>query len=99
MRQPGNQMDQFDGTSAAVTAAGWHLTRAVRLAPGTEAVLTSGPTDGETAAGYPRGLLGAVAQTEEDAAEAAGTGNPALVAVHGLIDGLYNARPTLGRAL
>ncbi|WP_419758298.1 protein kinase domain-containing protein [Acidisoma sp.] len=91
-------MDQFDGNSAAVTAAGWHLVRAVRLAPGAEAALTSGPADGETLAANPRGLLGAVARTEEEPAEAGGTGNPAVVAMHGLIDGLYNARPTLGRA-
>jgi hypothetical protein len=90
-------MDQFDGSRVTLTAAGWQLTRTIICAPGSEAVLTSGPADPETPTGNPRGLLGAVAQTEEVPAEQ-GTGSPALVAVHGLIDGLYNARPTLGRA-
>jgi Protein kinase domain len=90
-------MDQFDGTSVTLTAAGWQLTHAGLHGPGSEAVLTTGPVDGEPPAGNPRGLLGAVAQTEEGPAEA-GIGSPALVAVHGLIDGLYNARPTLGRS-
>jgi len=90
-------MDQLDRSSVTVTAAGWRLTRAIVLGPGSEAVLTAGPEDGDTAKVNPRGLLGAVANTEEDAAEP-GTGSPALIAVHGLIDGLYNARPTLGRA-
>ena len=90
-------MDQFDGNSLTMTAAGWRLSRAVVRMPGAEAVLTLGPAESEPPAGNPRGLLGAVAQTEEDAAEP-GTGSPAFVAVHGLIEGLYNARPTLGRA-
>jgi hypothetical protein len=90
-------MDQFDSNSAIMTAAGWRLSRALLRTAESEAVLTLGPADDEAMAGNPRGLLGAVAQTEEDAAEP-GTGSPAHVAVHGLIDGLYNARPTLGRA-
>jgi hypothetical protein len=89
-------MDQLDGSSLTVSAAGWQLTRTILHAPESEAVLTIGPADGERQTGNPRGLLGAVAQTEEDAAEA-GIGSPARIAVHGLIDGLYNARPTLGR--
>ena len=90
-------MDQLEAASMTVAAAGWQLARAVLRAPASEAVFTIGPADGEPQPGNPRGLLGAVAQTEEGAAEA-GIGSPALVAVHGLIDGLYNARPTLGRS-
>jgi hypothetical protein len=90
-------MDRFDGSSVILTAAGWQLTRAIVCAPASEAVLTSGPADAEPPAANPRGLLGAVAQSEEDAGEP-GVGSPALVALHGLVDGLYDARPTLGRA-
>jgi len=90
-------MDQADGSRSTVTAAGWRLNHAILHAAESESVLTTGPADGDVPAGNPRGLLGAVARTEEDGGES-GTGSPALIAVHGLIDGLYNARPTLGRA-
>jgi hypothetical protein len=90
-------MDQFDGSSLTMTAAGWRLSRAIVRAHDSEAVLTLGPAESEPPAGNPRGLLGAVAHTEEDTAEP-GTGSPALIAIHGLVDGLYNARPTLGRS-
>jgi hypothetical protein len=90
-------MDQFEGKSAIVTAAGWQLSRAIaRGSASSEAVLTAGPADGEPPIGQSRGLLGAVAQTEECAAES-GADSAAVIALHGLIDGLYNARPTLGR--
>jgi hypothetical protein len=96
-RHLGSPMDRFDSSSVTLTAAGWQVTRAIVCAPASEAVMTSGPADAEAQASNPRGLLGAVAQSEEDAGEP-GLGSPALVAVHGLINGLYDARPTLGRA-
>jgi Protein kinase domain len=90
-------MDQLEGNSAIVTAAGWQLSRAIARGSGSsEAVLTTGPTDREPPIGHPRGLLGAVAHTEECTADS-GAGVAAVIALHGLIDGLYNARPTLGR--
>ena len=89
-------MEPSEGRSVIVTAAGWELARALVRAPGSEAVLTTGLAASEAPAAHHRGLLGAVAQTEEAPSES-GEGSPAFVAVHGLIDGLYNARPTLGR--
>ena len=90
-------MDQFDGNSVIVSAAGWQLSRAlVRGSGSSEAVLTTGPADSEPPIGHSRGLLGAVAQTEDCATER-GTGSAAVIALDGLIDGFYNARPTLGR--
>ena len=90
-------MHSPEGGSTTVTAAGWQLTCALLRAPGTEAILTTGLADNEAPDAGHRGLLGAVAQTEEDSV-GSGEGSPASVAVHSLIDGLYDARPTLGRA-
>jgi hypothetical protein len=90
-------MDRIEGSSVIVTAAGWQLTHTILRTPRSDAVLTTGPAQAEPPEVNPRGVLGAVAQTEEDPTEA-GIGSPAQIALHGLIDGLYNARPTLGRS-
>jgi hypothetical protein len=95
-------MDQSNNDSlperATMTADGWALTHALRLATHAKAILTTGHPDAQSGPTEPRGLLAAVAHAEESPAGTVdGIDNPALVALHGLIDGLYNARPTLGR--
>ncbi|MBW4023295.1 MAG: protein kinase [Proteobacteria bacterium] len=83
--------------SATITAAGWSLSRAMARAPGSEALLSSGlpdiGADAGTARGAGRGPLAVVAETVEEAPAAE---NAALVALLGLVDGFYGARPTLG---
>jgi hypothetical protein len=94
-------MDHLDGSSATViTAAGWTLSRAVVQAAGAEAVLTVGPDDAGNTAGARLGILAAVAHEAGDMAAEAGpaAGRPTLIALAGLIEGFYNARPTLGRS-
>jgi hypothetical protein len=89
-------MDHLDASSATVSAAGWTLSRAVVRARGSEGIVTTGPDDAETATGARRGILIAVAHQAESAAEPAGS-RPSLIALNGLIEGFYNARPTLGQ--
>jgi hypothetical protein len=88
-------MDHLDGASESVTAAGWTLSRAMLRAPGAEAVLTAGPRNAEASAGARLGIIGAVAHAAE--AGSSGAGQSAAIALAGLVDGFYNARPTLGQ--
>lgn len=81
-----------------IDLAGWVMTETVLdSAPSSAAVVTGGPDDGDPALGAHRGILAAVAQ-ETDTPDATGSrASAALMAISGLVEGYYNARPTFGR--
>jgi hypothetical protein len=90
-------MDHLDASSATVSAAGWTLRRAVVRARGSDSIVTAGPDDAEAATGARRGILAAVAHQADNLVEPAGD-RTSLIALSGLVEGFYNARPTLGQA-
>ncbi|WP_284947458.1 serine/threonine-protein kinase [Acidisoma cladoniae] len=83
-----------------VAAAGWHLSFARQGAAGAQSVLTADPDTLEPAHGVKRGLLAAVAQGLDAGRDPSQAGRSADLALTGLIEGFFSARPTLsqGRA-
>lgn len=92
-------MDHPDTSSETIRSSGWRLHRVIIHGPGSDALLTTGPGDEAAQTGSPRGILAAVAHNADTTAEVATPGErPSLVALRGLMEGYYGARPTLGQA-
>lgn len=92
-------MDHPDASREIIRSGGWVLHRVIVPGPGSDALLTTGPTPDSTQGGSPRGILAAVAHNADTTAEVATPGErPSLVALRGLAEGYYGARPTLGSA-
>jgi hypothetical protein len=89
------------GTEAGTLAAGgWSLGFARQAAPGAQSIMTADPDAAESAHGVKRGLLAAVAQGVDTVTDPTQAGRSADLALTGLIEGFFSARPTLsqGRA-
>lgn len=92
-------MDRFDAISDTIQSGGWVLNRVIIHGPGSDAILTEGPGAESMPAGSHRGILAAVAHNADTTAEVATlTERPSLVALRGLVEGYYGARPTLGQS-
>jgi len=92
-------MDRLETNSDTIRSGGWVLKRVIIHGPGSDAILTEGPVAESTPAGSHRGILAAVAHNADTTAEVATlTERPSLVALRGLVEGYYGARPTLGQS-
>lgn len=92
-------MDQLEGSSDTVRSGGWVLTRTIIRGPGSDAMVTEGPSDAAAPIGPHRGIIAALAHNADTTAEVRSLGErSSLVALAGLIEGYYGARPTLGQA-
>lgn len=92
-------MDRLEASSDTIRSGGWVLNRVIIHGPGSDAILTQGPSADSMPTGSHRGILAAVAHNADTTAEVATlTERPSLVALRGLVEGYYGARPTLGQS-
>ncbi|HTI01621.1 MAG TPA: serine/threonine-protein kinase [Acidisoma sp.] len=92
-------MDRLEANSDTIRSGGWVLNRVTVHGPGSDAILTEGPAAESMPSGSHRGILAAVAHNADTTAEVATLGErPSLVALRGLVEGYYGARPTLGQS-